>query len=260
MPATVEPLLELLPKLMVAVAAAGSGGRASEQGNEGGGAGGAGGAGEVGGGRSLLLVLDSLDQLSPEEGAHRLLWLLQLASRTQSEAGKLQDEEGARARASRRAPVVRIVVSCLPGLAGMNLLFASLPRARFLPLQPLPPASSESILDEMLRADARRLSAAQRDCFLRACIGSPSCASPLFIRVTYRALFRDLPSFAPPPPLPGTARLAVRGLLLAWEERHGRNMVAMACGMLAVARDGLTSSELEDALSLNEEVLLDVLQ
>ncbi|XP_061436751.1 NACHT domain- and WD repeat-containing protein 1-like [Lethenteron reissneri] len=120
----------------------------------------------------LLLVLDSLDQLSGADGAHRLHWL-----------------------PKRYAASVLVVVSTLPSEHGiLDALRAAVhDAAAYLEVEPLMPENGGEMMDGLLRAAGRTLAGEQRALLLSA---FARCGQPLFVRLAFDEA-RRWRSFAP---------------------------------------------------------------
>ncbi|XP_042564938.1 NACHT domain- and WD repeat-containing protein 1 [Clupea harengus] len=186
-------------------------------------------------GEMLLLVLDSLDQLSFAHNAHKLHWL-----------------------PKDLPPNVHIVVSVLD--AGPPLL-ASLRGSveepgHFFEVEPLTCEQGRAVMEAYLSAAGRSLQPEQAELVLRS---FQTSGSPLLLRVTlHSALQWTSYTYASDVQVGSTTQEAVDLLLLQLEKKHGGLLVARALGYIASSRDGLTESELRDVLSLDDEVLAEV--
>ena len=60
--------------------------------------------------------------------------------------------------------------------------------------------------------------------------------------------------------LQGTVRAAIASVFEKLEYRHGQLLVSHALGYITRSKNGISASELEDLLSLDDEVLNDVYQ
>ncbi|EDO37261.1 predicted protein, partial [Nematostella vectensis] len=188
--------------------------------------------------RPLLVLLDSLDQLSPEDGARLLDWLPKhLPGHCKMIVSTLP---GAQYR-------------CFPKLKAMfknDKLFISVPS--------LPHSDVSDILSMWLQQSGRTLQPAQRDLVMSA---FSQCPLPLFLKISFDEACR-WHSYTDPGQtrLYGSVRDAINGLLERIEAKHGRILVQHALGYLTAARSGLTETELDDILSSDDEVLDDVFQ
>ncbi|CAN0002404.1 unnamed protein product [Lampetra planeri] len=188
----------------------------------------------------LLLVLDSLDQLSGADGAHRLHWL-----------------------PKRYAASVLVVVSTLPNEHGiLDALRAAVHDAdAYLEVEPLMPENGGEMMDGLLRVAGRTLAGEQRALLLSA---FARCGQPLFVRLAFDEA-RRWRSFAPlglelRGRVASDTREAVHALYARLEAQHGRALVAHALGFVVASRSGLSELELKDCLSLDDAVLADVYQ
>ncbi|KAJ3234830.1 hypothetical protein HDU81_001100 [Chytriomyces hyalinus] len=120
------------------------------------------------------------------------------------------------------------------------------------------------IIDSLLARKSRTLSTIQRDFVMRYCVAFPN---PLFIHMAYRYFiawtsYQEVPSFSIPEDFEGVpdSLTLFDAFLSRLEYRYGNVLVPRALGYLTVARRGLSSSELEDLLSLDDDVLNVVFQ
>ncbi|XP_064598836.1 uncharacterized protein LOC135465527 [Liolophura sinensis] len=189
-------------------------------------------------GSTLVLFLDSLDQLDPSHGARQLSWLPR-----------------------HLPPHVKIVVSTLP-----EPIYECFPRLQvtvkdtkqFLEVPTLPDKDVSSILDSWLTLENRRLTTDQKTAVLDA---FKHCPIPLFLKLSFDEACR-WKSFERPEDavLQTTVRAAINSLFDRVEMLHGKVFVSRALTLLTLSVSGLTESELEDILSCDEEVLNDVYQ
>jgi len=182
-------------------------------------------------GQPLVLILDSLDQLSNEDFARNLKWL------------SLKDPLPAN---------VHLVVSTLPGQC-LDVLKAFLPAENVLEVLPLEQHEGPAILDQMLSIAGRKVTSSQRDVIMSA---FARCPLPLYLRlatdiavrwrsydqVTVDEFPADVPSL-------------VDKLFDRLETRYGRMFVSRALGYVTAAKNGLAVAELEDILSCDDDVL-----
>ncbi|KAI8835952.1 hypothetical protein BJ741DRAFT_606386 [Chytriomyces cf. hyalinus JEL632] len=120
------------------------------------------------------------------------------------------------------------------------------------------------IIDSLLARKSRTLSTIQREFVMRYCVAFPN---PLFIHMAYRyfiawSSYQEVPSFSIPNDFEGVpdSLTLFDAFLSRLEYRYGNVLVPRALGYLTVARRGLSSSELEDLLSLDDDVLNVVFQ
>ncbi|KAJ8374790.1 hypothetical protein SKAU_G00053700 [Synaphobranchus kaupii] len=188
-------------------------------------------------GDSLLIVLDSLDQLSNTNHAHKLHWLPKDIP-----------------------PNVQIVVSTLDsGPPLLEALRGMIPAVEnFFQVEQLGVDQGREIIDAYMGTAGRRLTPDQRDVVLR---GFQQCGHPLLLRLTLDAA-RQWASYTPVSELQigSTTQEAVALLFQHLEKKHGRQLISSALGYIVTSRDGLSEAELRDVLSLDDEVLADIYQ
>ena len=188
----------------------------------------------------LVLVLDSLDQLSEDYDGRSLAWL----------PVQLPDD-------------VHVLVSTLPGMeygclpaleakmAACNLNVVECCRV----LRPLAPIACNDTLTAWLELEGRCLATNQREGVTKA---FESCSTPLFLRLI-RQQVSQWHSYTPvmlPLSVPG----AIAQLFTQLEQEHGTTLVTQALGYLTASRYCLSSSEMTDLLSCNDAVLNEVFQ
>ncbi|XP_048404343.2 NACHT domain- and WD repeat-containing protein 1 isoform X2 [Stegostoma tigrinum] len=186
---------------------------------------------------ALVLLFDSLDQLSSNDGAHRLHWLPKVCPAK-----------------------VHIIVSTLPEehniLAVLQKVIPK-PECHF-EVQPLSSQHGQELIDLLLNTVNRRLTTEQRDLILER---FRNCGQPLMLKLTFDEAKR-WSSYMPTSELDvavGT-RDAVRLLYSRLEKKHGWVLVSHALGYITCSRNGLSESELKEILSLDDEVLGDIYQ
>uniref|UniRef100_A0A8C4XB11 NACHT and WD repeat domain containing 1 n=1 Tax=Erpetoichthys calabaricus TaxID=27687 RepID=A0A8C4XB11_ERPCA len=186
-------------------------------------------------GSPLVLILDSLDQLSPSNGAHRLHWLPKECP-----------------------PKVHILVSTLENPILTTLHDTILDSTSFFQVDQMPHNQGKEVVGAYMAAAGRRLTAAQKDLILE---GFDKCGQPLQLKLILDAA-KQWASYTPMSELkvPTSTQEAVLQLLERLEEQHGRLLVAHALGSIVISRNGLTEIELRDILSLDDDVLGDIYQ
>ncbi|XP_022797421.1 NACHT domain- and WD repeat-containing protein 1-like isoform X3 [Stylophora pistillata] len=186
----------------------------------------------------LVVILDSLDQLSPLHGAWKLTWF------------------------PRKLPLhVKFIVSTLPDqeykcFPVLKALFKN-PKC-FVSVPELSSDDVSDILTNWLKSENRTLQGHQlqvlKDAF-------KMCPLPLFLKISYdeTRLWRSY-SAVSETCLETTIRKAIDKLLERVEISHGEVLVRRALGYLTAASLGLATNELEDILSCDEDLLHDVFQ
>ena len=204
--------------------------------------------------RPIVLVLDGVERL---EGAMQWLPL------------------------PRPPPYVRLLLTCAePKADALRML---LPQGAQLRMCPPSRTTSDAIVSSTLGKLARRLQPAQRALVLdaagvagaasavaaSAASASPQsfCSSggtlPLHLELlaveaaswTSSGGGHGIPDDSGSPPLPRSAEETAHALFDLAESEHGVPIVAAACGLLCVARDGLSFAELLHVLSCCDDVL-----
>uniref|UniRef100_A0A1I8GX10 NACHT domain-containing protein n=1 Tax=Macrostomum lignano TaxID=282301 RepID=A0A1I8GX10_9PLAT len=187
--------------------------------------------------RRVLLFLDSLDQLDGSDGAFHLGWL-----RTPLPPG------------------VRMVLSALPDQRA-GILAACRSRfpdpASYVAVEPAGVPLCREILGSLLSQRGRRLTEQQWAAVDAALAG---CSLPIFatLLASRAAAWR---SFHRPNPLSlrSTVREAVCHVFDQLVATHGCVLTRHSLAYITASRNGLTESELEDLLSLDDEVLAEVI-
>ncbi|XP_038066823.1 NACHT domain- and WD repeat-containing protein 1-like [Patiria miniata] len=187
--------------------------------------------------RPLLIILDSLDQLEGLHGAHKCKWLPKT---------KMSN--------------VHIVLSTLPGmhriLENLKLLFPA--DACFLAVNPLPESTGVEIFGTWMKEIHRRITKGQAEIVRQA---FRHCRQPLFLKLAFEEARRWRSYTAvTEEALATTIRAAIWKLFARLEVEFGTKVVSHALGYITAARNGLSHSELEDILSIDDEVLDEIYQ
>ena len=186
--------------------------------------------------RPLVILLDSLDQLSGDYYAHKLGWL----------PCQVPDN-------------VYLVVSTLPQQHGiLNRLGSKLPDERFLEVPILGEQLSSQLLNDWLLKSNRTLTSPQRSVVTNA---FQKCSLPLYVKLVFEevVVWRSYHA-SDRIYLRHTVRDIINELFVRLEKNHGETLVRHAMGYITASRGGLSEPELEDLLSLDDEVLSDVFQ
>ncbi|XP_077984832.1 NACHT domain- and WD repeat-containing protein 1-like [Glandiceps talaboti] len=187
--------------------------------------------------RPLVILLDSLDQFDAEGEARKLSWLpLELPDHVKLIVSTLPEKE----------------YECFPILQSM------LDQENFLEIPKLEESDSETILQNWLELQNRRLTNNQMDAIVQAC---HHCPLPLFLKISFDEACR-WSSYSNPEEtrLKSTVRDVIVSLFERVEMQYGDMLVSRALGYLTAGKNGLTENELEDILSLDDDVLNDVYQ
>ncbi|XP_066274641.1 NACHT domain- and WD repeat-containing protein 1-like isoform X1 [Branchiostoma lanceolatum] len=186
----------------------------------------------------LVVMLDSLDQLDPQDGARQLGWLPKTLP-----------------------PHVKMILSTLPDekYGCFQQLQATIKDAGlFLQIPALQEDAVTHILGGWLQAAHRKLTPEQTHLVVQA---FHTCPLPLFLKLAFDEACR-WHSFSKPDEtrLQTTVVSCIHALFERVEKDHGKLLVQHALGYITAAKSGLTESELEDVLSCDDEVLNDVFE
>ncbi len=194
--------------------------------------------------RPLCIFIDSLDQLSDENNARRILdWI-----------------------PSRMAAHTFLVVSTLPKVGGCLSALRARSADKQIPAKNYVEIGSPSDEDvfEIYRITfsslKRQLTSDQLQYVLKLATDD-SVEMPTTLRLK---LLLDISikwrSFDPLPDLKPTVRGLINYIFSKLEGIYGKPLVSTFCGLLAISKYGLPENDLQDLLSLDEEVLDSVLQ
>ncbi|XP_070550303.1 NACHT domain- and WD repeat-containing protein 1-like isoform X1 [Ptychodera flava] len=186
----------------------------------------------------LFILIDSLDQLSDENGARKFLEFI-----------------------PRRIPrYVRFIVTTLPKAGGCleRLKTFGLPRSHFIEIKRLESSDGPAILDARLKSVGRTLTSEQRDIVLSA---FNACPLPLYLELAFQRCrewpsYKDLEECKLEADIPGLINAFYESL----EHYHGKLLVQRVLGLLAVSSEGINPDEFLDILSCDDELLDDVLE
>ncbi|KAJ7373573.1 hypothetical protein OS493_011178 [Desmophyllum pertusum] len=187
--------------------------------------------------KPLVLIFDSVDQLSATNNAYLMNWL------------------------PKKCPqFVKIAISVLPNYYDiLPNLRRSLPiESSYIEVPLLTIEMGKEILEAWLQGLGRTLTEEQFELILSS---FTQCPQPMFLKLIFTEASRwdsytnvrglDLGSDVPQ---------AIRFLFQRLERKHGKTLTSRALGFITAGRNGLTENELEDALSLDDDVIDDVYQ
>ena len=128
----------------------------------------------------------------------------------------------------------------------------------FLEVPKMPLSEAGAILENWLKASNRKLIPEQKRVVMDA---FQKCPLPLYLKLAFDEAFR-WKSYTPGSDirLEETVRDIIDDLFNRVERRHGKILVGNALAYITASKNGLTESELEDLLSLDDQVLNDVYQ
>jgi len=174
--------------------------------------------------RPLVIVLDGIDQLSADHGAHDYRWLPDLVP-----------------------PHCGLLVSTVSGVMWDRLVTAR-PGVRAVPLDPLTQEDAPLIVEKLLARHGRTVTEAQMTAVVSTC----APVGLWFVLAAERV--RALSSSDPVPHLPSTIDGCINAVITGWQRDHGDLLVRTVLATLAASREGLTEDELEFVLGMDPEV------
>lgn len=132
------------------------------------------------------------------------------------------------------------------------------PEESFKAIPKMSKEEAGDILDNWLRSAKRSLTSHQRQNVLNT---FNKCPLPLFLKLAFDEACR-WNSYTPEneTEIPSTIREIIHSLFDRLERIHGKVLVSHALAYISGSKNGLTESELEDLLSLDDNVLNDVYQ
>lgn len=186
--------------------------------------------------RPLVLVLDSLDQLAPNNYAHKCGWIPMLTPRH-----------------------VFIVVSTLPITYGiLDTLRDKYNDRNMIRVPSLEDSLCMDILQVWLQSEQRTLTVDQ---FNVAQSAFAHCSLPLYVRLVMEEV-RGWHSYDKPSSnqLCLSVKEVIQSLFERLEKKYGLVLVRHALAYISASKQGLGETELQDLLSLDDTVLTDVFQ
>ena len=184
----------------------------------------------------MIILLDSLDQLSSENNAYKLNWLPR-----------------------KLPPNVRFIVSTYTeatGLIGtLRLIFLS---SSFVTVPVFSSELSTQVLKSWLQRENRTLTSEQIELVETA---FEKCTLPLYVKLIYDQV-KGWRSYTPVSEysLAYTVQQSIDRLFLLLEKKHGTILVSRALAYVTASGTGISETELEDLLSLDDVVLTSVYQ
>ena len=181
--------------------------------------------------KTLVLYIDSLNMLVPQFNAHYLYWIPKVLREN-----------------------VKVIVSTLPETHGLlarlrNEVVQS--ENNFIEIPPLPIDSCVQLLQEQLQVLSRCLHEDQlaqvRECF-------SECSYPLYVDLMLNEVKGWSSSFEPSH-LPTNMTDFTHHFLSKLELKHGRVFASRAAAYLTASTTGLSDCEMEDVLSLDDDVI-----
>ena len=193
----------------------------------------------------VVLMLDSIDQLSIANGAHRMVWLPKVLPKNVYLIASMltHDRMTSLANTKKRIPE----------------------EVHYLELAPLSEFTGDQIIDSQLARDRRRLTEGQRQLVVDA---FKSLRHPLFLKLvideakvwTSYIPLSSISILKPENEADDAVKAAILKLFENMESKHGVTFVQHALGYLTCGKGGLTDIEMEDVLSCDDLVLNEVYQ
>ena len=181
---------------------------------------------------TVVILLDSVDQLSPSNNAYSMEWLPTLLPKN-----------------------LKVIISTLPEEHGiLSNLKKILPEEEcYVEVPFLSEETGKLIVETYLKHKKRSLTPMQTNLLFDVFKQSPN---PLFLKLLLDEA-RQWNSFTPTGDLElaPTVRIAIKKLFSNLENKFGQELVSHALGYITVGLSGLTEFEIEDVLSCDDKVL-----
>ncbi|XP_071961162.1 NACHT domain- and WD repeat-containing protein 1-like isoform X2 [Antedon mediterranea] len=187
--------------------------------------------------KPLIILLDSLDQLQPAFDAYEVKWL-----------------------PKKCPPNVKIILSTLPDASNIldELKEWIVDEECFMAVKPLPDDTGEEILNSWMASINRTVTQEQSIVIRKA---FQQCPQPIFLKLVFEEARRWKSYTAvEDSDLAYTVREAIWQLFDRLERQFGKTVVSHAMGYISASRNGVTEGELEDILSIDDEVLDEIYQ
>nr|XP_006825345.1 PREDICTED: NACHT and WD repeat domain-containing protein 1-like [Saccoglossus kowalevskii] len=186
--------------------------------------------------KPIVIFLDSLDQLSPADGAYRMAWLPRYLP-----------------------PYVAMIVSTLPNenniLTTLRSILSST-MTRYAEVKELSTNESLNTMTSWLQSKERVITSEQQRTI---CHAIQKCSLPLYLKLLFDQA-SSWQSYIPDSKI--NLQTSVKGMIAVifdrLEEYHGKALVSHALSYMTISQNGIGEAELEDLLSLDDEVLQEV--
>ncbi len=187
--------------------------------------------------RPLVVFMDSVDQLAASHRAHYLAWVPQ-----------------------QLPPHVHFVVSTLPREYGLLDTLHSIIHSEenFVQILPLGTSVSLNIIREWLGRGGRTLTTSQ---FQIVETALEQCSLPLYMRLVIEEVSRWKSYWSPSQTqLASSVKGVINSLFDRLETVHGKMFTSNVLSYITASKNGLSDMELDDLISLDDDVLNDVFQ
>jgi len=196
----------------------------------------------------LYLLLDSVDQLDDSNGGRRLQWL-------PVETDSL-------------SPRVRLVISTLPDGESFGRTFQCLSylrkrvrsSSRFARVEPL--RDGEDLLAHLLKMQSRRLTHQQMAAVMHVVAPqsddtqADQTQTPLLLTIVANHV-KGCTSFSEVPTIASSVKQLILSFFNSLRKIHGHRIVTQTICYLTLSLEGLSETELQELLSLDDETLLE---
>ncbi|RDD38573.1 NACHT and WD repeat domain-containing protein 2 [Trichoplax sp. H2] len=187
--------------------------------------------------KPLIICLDSLDQLSPENGALLLGWLPQTCSSSfKLITSTLSDDQ---------YPCYKKLISFIP-------------TSHVLKVPTLNNSDAKTVLQNCLKLSNRKINQSQQQLIDEA---FTQCSLPLYVKlISHQA--EQWHSFTPIQELKldFTVDQVIQHYFQQLEEKYGKIYVSHCLAYITASKNGLTEFEIEDLLSCDDQVLNEIFQ
>lgn len=185
----------------------------------------------------VVVILDSIDQLSPIHEAYLLKWM----------PTNLPNK-------------LHFVISTLPGKHGILQNAKNILKSEklYIAVPPLSEVTGKEIMRNSLNKTKRDLTLKQKD---RLLMVFREVQSPLFLKLLLDEAL-TWPSYLPVDKivLRSSVREAIELFFGNLEQKYGEQLVSSALGFITVGKNGISEIEMEDALSCDDKALAEVYQ
>lgn len=193
----------------------------------------------------LVIFVDSLDQLSDEDQGRQLKWLPKKLPKNVRLILSVYSEEKADVSKPEMAPF-RVLQNRFP-LSDLNSDNV------WVKVEPVDVKESEKVINEWLQRKQRTLTVQQRQVLVNAFQSNSSARLPLYLKVVFD-LCCTWKSSDVVKEIPTDAKNIVEFAFKRLEAKHGK-ITAAALSYITCAKFGLSRNEIEDLLSLDDDVL-----
>ena len=209
----------------------------------------------------LTLILDSVDQLDDTDGGRRLEWLpVELSQLVHFVISTLPDylnpEVGSAFRCLSILAQLLVPPQEKSSLANPAEILSRFPDT-FVKVEPLKEAGQ--LLAHLLKLQGRRVTDAQRNALVSAVDKSDQTQTPLMVTIL-AVQASEWHSYSEIPVIQSSVREIIIAFFQQLEREHGEELVRAVIAFITLAKQGLSETELQEVLSLMDDVLNNVFQ